>query len=314
MPPLSPPPPTPPQPPPGATGQSPVPNPTTTHTPSLRVLASGSSGNCTILRCADATLLIDAGLSPRRTRNHLADMGMTLDQLDGILLTHLDSDHFHPGWAKALPDNLPVYLHHTHKAEARRRGFTQGTYLPFRDILSPAPDLHIAAMLCDHDDTGTASFRFEFACGASLGFATDLGCVTDHLAEHLACVDVLAIESNYCPRLQALSDRPEFLKRRVTGGRGHLSNHETVSLIEDVSPRDHVVLLHLSRQCNDPTLVKRLHAEADYRLTITQPDQPTPWIRIEHAPPGSPQIVTTTPTSRKASNTPRTLFVPTPGT
>lgn len=293
-----------------------MPNPSATQAPALCVLASGSSGNCTVLRAAETTLLIDAGLSPRRTRNHLADIGMTLSQIDGILLTHLDSDHYHIGWAKALPDHLPVYLHREHLAEARRRGFKRGTYRPFHRSLTPADGLHVAAMLCDHDDTGTASFRFEFACGASLGFATDLGRVTDTLAQHLACVDVLAIESNYCPELQALSDRPEFLKRRVTGGRGHLSNHETVSLIEDVSPRDHVVLLHLSRECNNPTLVKRLHADTPYRLTITRQDKPTSWIRIIPAPPGSTPTVTTTPTTTPAAgrpaNMPRTLFAPTP--
>ena len=257
------------------------------HSAAIRVLASGSAGNCTILRTGSATLLIDAGLSPRRTRTLLAESGLTLDDLDGILVTHFDSDHFHAGWARALPEDLPVYLHREHESEARRRGLLRRSCRTFERSVAPADDLSVFALLCAHDDVGTASFRFEFPSGSSLGFATDVGRVTDRLAEHLECVDVLAIESNYCPKMQAASNRPAFLKRRVTGGSGHLSNHEAFGFIEDVSPRDHVVLLHLSRECNDPALVAALHAESAYGLTIANQHEPTAWIPIgQPVPPG----------------------------
>lgn len=265
----------------------------------LRVLASGSAGNCTLLRAGGSTLLIDAGLSPRRTRAMLAESGLTLENLDGVLLTHLDRDHFHAGWPKALPDALPVYLHREHEAEARRRGLRRAACRPFHTAITPTDNLCAFALLCAHDDVGTVSFRFEFTGGASLGFATDLGRVTDALAEHLDSVDVLAIESNYCPRMQAQSDRPEFLKRRVTGGNGHLSNHEALGFIEDVSPRDHVVLLHLSRECNDPTLVESLHAGRRYALTIANQHEPTRWISIGRTPPSA---VSTLQTRGPATN------------
>lgn len=200
-------------------------------------------------------------------------------------MTHFDSDHFHAGWAKALPEDLPVYLHREHESEARRRGLLRRSCRAFDRAVTPADDLCVFALLCAHDDVGTVSFRFEFPCGSSLGFATDVGRVTEPLAEHLECVDVLAIESNYCPKLQAASNRPEFLKRRVTGGSGHLSNHEAFGFIEDVSPRDHVVLLHLSRECNDPALVEALHAESAYTLTIASQHEPTGWIPIGRPEP-----------------------------
>lgn len=258
----------------------------------IRVLASGSAGNCTILRTGSATLLIDAGLSPRRTRGLLAECGLTLDDLDGILVTHFDTDHFHGGWAKALPEGLPVYLHREHESEARRRGLFRRSCRAFDKAVTPADDLCVFALLCAHDDVGTVSFRFEFPCGSSLGFATDVGRVTEPLAEHLECVDVLAIESNYCPKMQAESNRPEFLKRRVTGGSGHLSNHEAFGFIVDVSPRDHVVLLHLSRECNDPALVEQLHADAAYGLTIACQHEPTGWIPIGRPAPAPNPAVT----------------------
>jgi phosphoribosyl 1,2-cyclic phosphodiesterase len=249
-------------------------------TPALRVLASGSSGNATILRTARSTILIDAGLSPRRTRAHLAQLDLTLEDLNGILLTHLDSDHFHTGWPNALPQSLPVYMHSTHLRTAQARGLPRRACKTFNDVFEPTDDFAAFVTLNAHDQLGTAAFRFEFVTGASLGFATDLGSISDSLVEHLSAVDVLAIESNYCPKMQVESDRPSFLKHRVMGGSGHLSNQECAQLVAEIRPRDHVVLLHLSRQCNDPGLAARLHAREPYRLTVTSQTEPTPWIEI----------------------------------
>jgi len=257
--------------------------------PCLRVLASGASGNCSVLRTPGATFLIDAGLSPRRTLGYLAEMGLDPADLDGILLTHLDSDHFHLGWPRALPAGVPVYVHATHLRQARARGLPRDAGTPFGEVIDLAPDLCARAILSAHDQLGTAAFRFQFPTGACLGFATDLGSVSDTLVEHLGGVDVLAIESNYCPRMQVESDRPEFLKERVMGGSGHLSNQECARLVAEIGPRSHVVLLHLSRQCNDPTLAARLHARQPYRLTVSSQTEPTPWIEIHSAPLPRPE-------------------------
>lgn len=131
--------------------------------------------------------------------------------------------------------------------------------------------------------------------GGSIGFATDLGRVTPELVKLFkgdgsgggaveggvrGGVDVLAIESNYCPRMQAASGRPGFLIERITGGRGHLSNHQAAEAIRAIEPREHVVLLHLSRQCNDVGLVASLHEGSDYHVTISSQDVPTRWVPI----------------------------------
>lgn len=254
--------------------------PTQDGEPSLCVLASGSSGNCSVLRSAGSTILIDAGLSPRRTRLLLEGLGLGLDALDGVLLTHLDSDHFHSGWARGLPASVPVFVHRSHVREACRRGVARSACWGFGDMAELSDDYCVFVMLNAHDELGTASFRFEFVTGSSLGFATDVGRVSDALVEHLSGVDVLAVESNYCPRMQVESDRPAFLKQRVMGGSGHLSNEECAQLVAEVGPREHVVLLHLSRQCNEPSLAARAHARRPYRLTVTSQTEPTAWIAI----------------------------------
>lgn len=265
-------------------------NPTEASPPaaSLCILASGSAGNCTVLLlpvCGQQrVILIDAGISPRRTRRLLAEAGLSLDMLDSIVLTHLDHDHWNTGWLAALPEGTPVHLHRRHAAAGRREGILPESARPFDGDFDICPGVSVSAAVASHDALGVATFRFEFATaaagGASLGFATDLGRVTDGLIDHLRGVDVLAIESNYCPRMQEASPRPAFLKRRIMGGSGHLSNEQSLRAVEEIGPGSDVILLHLSRQCNHPDLVAELHHGAPYRVTIAEQTRATPWVHI----------------------------------
>jgi phosphoribosyl 1,2-cyclic phosphodiesterase len=257
--------------------------------PALCVLASGSQGNCSVLRFSDAQhrtrhVLIDLGLSPRRTRALLASAGLELARVDGVIFTHLDHDHAHPGWSSgALAPGTQVLVHKSHLSRGQRQGVNLGRVQTFR--LEPFEldcGLRVDPVLNAHDDLGTAAFRFELG-GARLGFATDLGRVSDELVTHLHGVDTLAIESNYCPRMQQESDRPSYLKQRIMGGRGHLSNQQAAEAVRAIAPRDHVVLLHLSRQCNRPELVRPLHEQGGYRLTISTQHAPTGWLPIRPA-------------------------------
>lgn len=255
----------------------------------LRVLASGSAGNCSVLEYGPTTrrraCLIDAGLSPRRTFRLLDDCRIDRDSVEMVLLTHLDHDHWSSGWRGHWPRNWQLFLSGDHLAAGRRqRMLPQDHITPLEQAPAEVmPGLRLATIDAAHDDQGVSSFRFDITVSnftGSLGFATDLGRVPERLVECFRGVDVLAIESNYCPDMQMASDRPEFLKRRIMGGAGHLSNQQAVDAIEAIGPRDHVVLLHLSQQCNDPGLVASLHAGADYSLTITGQDCPSRWVTI----------------------------------
>jgi phosphoribosyl 1,2-cyclic phosphodiesterase len=249
----------------------------------LRVFASGSQGNCTLLRAGSAHVLIDLGLSPRRTAALLAAESLTFDDLEAVLLTHLDHDHAHAGWCAQigtdapLPRHVEVFVPRTSLGRAQRMGFNAGRALPFRSPFRTRSGLRVDPLMNFHDALGSAAFRLTLET-TSIGFATDLGRVTDELVAHLRHVDVLAIESNYCPALQAASPRPTFLKRRITGGRGHLSNAECREATSLIAPRTHTLLLHLSRQCNTPELAAAPHAGAPYGLTICNQHGPSPWV------------------------------------
>jgi phosphoribosyl 1,2-cyclic phosphodiesterase len=275
----------------------PQPVPPPQDSPAVSVLASGSSGNCTVMvlqACGRRRLcLIDAGLSPRRTERMLEALGLSLADLDSIILTHLDHDHYHSGWATGLPDGACLRLHRRHAARARNEDRAPGACEPFEEGFELCPGVHVRVCMASHDQLGVASFRFDFAgWGSSLGFATDLGRITDALLEHLRGVDVLAIESNYCPQLQHSSLRPWFLKRRIMGGQGHLSNDQALRAIEEIGPRSHVVFLHLSRECNRPEIISEMHAGADYAITIAAPETPTRWVHVR-PPLGMPPVIRT---------------------
>lgn len=224
--------------------------------------------------------LIDLGITPRRVVRLLHALGLGMHCLDDALLTHLDRDHYHPNWAAFLPGHATLRLHVHHEAQARRwRLPMPRRVIPFENTCGLVCGPRVAARVMDHDELGSCAMRLD--CGSGeLGFATDLGRVTDELIGHLLGVDVLAIESNYCPRLQAASDRPEFLKRRITGGAGHLSNEECAAATRRIGPREHVVLLHLSAQCNEHAIAARHHEGASYGLTIAPRDEPSPWVSV----------------------------------
>lgn len=261
---------------------------------SFSILGSGSSGNSTVVTLNGAQspvhLLIDCGLSPRQTNKRLAQFDLTIDDISAILVTHFDTDHFHMGWPARLQDvKIAVHVHKRHRSTAGR-ACVPGRSLNLHDgrvKIDGAANSVIEGILLAHDDLGTCGFVIEHD-GVRLGFATDLGIVPHYLHQHFVRLDAIALESNYDRDMQDRSARPAFLKRRIMGGRGHLSNDQALQAIlqlADCCELQHIALLHLSRQCNCPRLVQKMYAErAGHllgRLTITNQFEPTPMLRVE---------------------------------
>ena len=262
----------------------------------LCVLASGSAGNCAAVRFGRRSLLlIDCGLTPRATAERLATVGASLDDVTAVCLTHLDRDHFAPVWGPTLvrrgirlccpADRVEDAVAATGAVGLRRM------LVPFADgrPFEPVPGLDVETLATAHDRDGSHALRVGHA-GRSIGYATDLGTVPAELVRRLCGVDVLAIESNYDPAMQRASGRPDFVQRRIAGGRGHLSNAQALGAVKRVftrcrragcSPPGHVVLLHRSRQANCPRLLRSMFA-ADpalrRRVILAEQDRPTGWL------------------------------------
>ncbi|MFK7758935.1 MAG: MBL fold metallo-hydrolase [Phycisphaerales bacterium] len=265
----------------------------------LCVLASGSRGNCSVLVVPSTpetprrVYLIDAGLSPTRTRKLLDARGIRPDEVDEIVFTHLDTDHCYAGWTRAMrPGSFRAKLriHRTHMGRAERMGLLETHAEPFDNDCMLSTNVRMHTEMLAHDSLGVACFRFVInhpdKPTAHLGFATDCGRVTPGLIEHMRGVDTLAIESNYCPTMQEESGRPAFLKKRIMGGSGHLSNQLSAHAVTRINPRQHLVLLHLSQQCNTPEIAASEHSHSGIIRTISTQKDPTPWIPIHARQPG----------------------------
>lgn len=270
--------------------------------PGLCVLASSSSGNCSVIAMPGPfqprVVLLDLGIGPKILRRSLRLMGLDTSHVTDVVLTHLDADHFRLPTLRQLPPAARLRLHRAHLGRAERLNALVHRRCEVFDAepFSPLPGLTFTSTLMSHDAHGTAAFRIELEHDerlATIGWATDLGRATPRLCQHLAGVDVLAIESNYCPKLQRASDRPAFLKRRIMDGSGHLSNDEAAQAVRTIAPRRHVVLLHLSRECNTVELASQGHAAGPYGLTVAPPDAPTPWLELAgfaRTPPPRPAV------------------------
>ncbi len=279
----------------------------------LCILASGSAGNCAAVRCPGGAIFIDIGIGPRSTAKRLEGTGLTLADIRAICLTHLDRDHFNVHWVGAiLKLRIPIFCHGSRVNDllslvigpGRAIDGDSGKAEAFSSLIAPfdgqafAPvdGLRISSIALEHDEAGSHGFVLE-ALGCRIGYATDLGHVPAALIDCFSDLDLLALESNYDSAMELASNRPIFLKHRIMGGRGHLSNQQAMAAIQSILdghqrrqirlPR-HIVLLHRSRQCNCPDLLRRFFCQDQRiapRLVLAHQYERTEWLRIM---PGMP--------------------------
>jgi phosphoribosyl 1,2-cyclic phosphodiesterase len=237
------------------------------------VLASGSKGNATLVRGAGPGLLIDAGIGPRSLRDRLESVGAGWSSIGAVVLTHTHGDHVDSAtFAEVARRGLTLYCHEGHRLTlSRDAGFRRleeaGLVTCFDDDrpFLTTTGIRLEPIAVPHDGGPTFGFRLEIsgarrARPVSLGYLADSGTWSERMADALADVDALGVEFNHDVAMQRSSGRPWVLIRRNLGDRGHLSNHQGAELVEAVVRRSrrgalqHLVLLHLSQQCNEPGL------------------------------------------------------------
>lgn len=217
-------------------------------------LASGSKGNCLYFAHKRTKILIDAGLSGRATQNKLHEIGVEIEEVQAILITHEHSDHIAGLKMLALKKQIPVIANiETAKAITKQLGecpefqiFTTGERFQFGD-------LYITPFSIQHDSCDPVAFRIE-AGSAKIGICTDLGFATSLVKRHLTGCDFLHIEANHEPHMVHACSRPPVYKQRVLSRSGHLSNEACGDLIQEVlhDGLKHIHLAHLSQECNHP--------------------------------------------------------------
>lgn len=220
-------------------------------------LNSGSNGNCYYVGNAEEAILVDAGISCKETELRMSRLGLSMKKVKAIFISHEHGDHIRGLTVLAKKFQIPVYI-------------TQGTFDNSKLSLPESlvhifnshdkvqiGSLEIACFPKVHDAAEPHSFLVS--CGEiKVGVFTDLGVVCDQLSLHFKQCHAAFLEANYDEELLQNGKYPYYLKTRIRGGKGHLSNKQALELFTSHRPENlsHLLLSHLSKDNNDPELVE----------------------------------------------------------
>lgn len=235
-------------------------------------IASGSEGNSLLVSAGGTHILVDAGISARRITTALLSLGLTPGDIAGVLVTHEHSDHTAGLATLTKQYRLPLY------ASGGTAGALCARIPHAADVLHLLPrqgvltlgDVQVTVFPTSHDAAESIDFRFDCG-GAALGILTDTGCVTPEAEQALQGVDLLVLESNHDEDWLLSGPYPYYLKQRILGNRGHLSNDAAAALAQRMASAGtrQFVLAHLSRENNTPERARQTMARALAGLDVS---------------------------------------------
>lgn len=233
------------------------------------ILGSGSKGNCTIISGPKGAVMVDCGFSARYACNRMKEAGIDPASIDAILLTHEHTDHFAGIDVLSRKLNVPIYTAEGTSRVPKVSKLRNVEAIHNRTRMSVA-GIDITTFPTSHDAADPIGFRFE-AGGDVFGYATDTGVMSQEGMELLGGCRILALESNHDEKMLAQGPYPGYLKTRISGTDGHLSNAQArevlTSLLDD--NLQCVVGMHLSQINNLPDL-----AMASLRSVMSENDHP----------------------------------------
>jgi phosphoribosyl 1,2-cyclic phosphodiesterase len=222
-------------------------------------LNSGSNGNCYYVGDGETAVLIDAGLSCRETERRMQQLGLDINKVKAIFISHEHADHVTglPGLTKKYP--WPIYITAPTLAAAKLP-LNNELVQPF--VAHQAVDiagLQVTAFPKWHDAADPHSFTVSNG-QVTIGIFTDIGEPCQHVAHYFAQCHAAFLEANYCENMLDNSHYPIFLKQRISGKHGHLSNTQAVQLfLAHKGPHlSHLLLSHLSKNNNSPQLAETI--------------------------------------------------------
>ncbi|MFP5078843.1 MBL fold metallo-hydrolase [Pedobacter sp. JCM 36344] len=234
-------------------------------------LNSGSNGNCYYIGNETEAILVDAGLSCKETEKRMLRLGLSLSKVKAIFISHEHTDHIKGLCNLASKYNLPIYI---------TPGTLMGCRFSLRQDLINYISGHTATAIGSLEVIGfpkihdaSEPFSFMISCGATkVGVFTDLGSACEQLTFYFKQCSAAFLEANYDDELLSKSAYPYFLKRRISGGRGHLSNKQALDLFLAHKSDDmtHLLLAHLSKDNNCPQLVQQLFTQhaGDTKISV----------------------------------------------
>jgi phosphoribosyl 1,2-cyclic phosphodiesterase len=226
---------------------------------SFASLNSGSNGNCYYLGNEQDAILIDAGLSCKETEKRMKELGLSLHRIKAIFISHEHIDHIKGVEVLAKKYTIPVYITPDTFENSRCPIPKEQVIWMNNNQTIDIGNIKIKSFSKYHDAADPTSFIVE--CNdIKVGVFTDIGQVCKNVILHFKQCDAVFLEANYDREMLMNGHYPYTLKSRISGGDGHLSNDEALDLfINHRTPKlKYLLLSHLSKENNDPDLVKKL--------------------------------------------------------
>ncbi|MEO6732624.1 MAG: MBL fold metallo-hydrolase [Ferruginibacter sp.] len=238
---------------------------------------SGSNGNCYYIGNDTEAVLIDAGISCRETEKRMRLLGLSMNKVKAIFISHEHTDHVRGLAGLAEKHSLPVYItSHTY----RRCSIPINKTL-IHELYTHEPvaigELQVTAFPKNHDAVDPHSFIISCE-GVTIGVFTDIGISCEHVIKYFGKCHAAFLEANYDEELLENGRYPQHLKNRIRGGKGHLSNRQALEIFTTHRPpfMTHLLLSHLSKDNNKPLMVQQLftaHAEGIQIIVASRYEQ-----------------------------------------
>lgn len=223
-------------------------------------IASGSSGNCTYIGTDSTHILVDAGVSCKKIVEGLNKLEISPKDLDGIFVTHEHIDHIAGLGVMSRKYGVPIYA-----TKGTLQGIKQTSSLGkidadfFNEIRNEEKmaikDIKIHPFKISHDANEPSAYRVTYG-SKKVAVATDIGYFDDYIVENLKGLDAMVLEANHDVNMLQVGPYPYYLKQRILGNRGHLSNENAGRLLCRImhDGLKAVTLGHLSKENNIPEL------------------------------------------------------------
>jgi phosphoribosyl 1,2-cyclic phosphodiesterase len=250
-------------------------------------LNSGSNGNCYYIGNDREAVLVDAGISCKETEKRMYRLGLSMSKVKAIFISHEHTDHIKGVQVISKKYQLPVYITNDTLVNGGL-SLSEQAVLPFKAYVPvQIGNIVVTAFPKFHDAAEPHSFIV--ACNdIKIGVFTDIGAPCDHLVNHFKQCHAAFLEANYDEEMLANGKYPYYLKKRISGGHGHLSNKQALELFKTHKPAfmTHLLLSHLSKDNNNPELVQQLFTQhaGDTRIIVASRYEETPVYQISITP------------------------------
>lgn len=248
-------------------------------------IASGSSGNCTYTGTDETALLVDVGVSARQIERGLHSIGREAEDIDGILITHEHSDHIKGLGVLSRRYGIPIYgTKGTLKAIANNSSLGQIDAGLYREIHIDQDfqvgDVTVHPFEIPHDAAQPSAYRISHE-DTAVAVATDLGVFSDYIVENMKGLNAVLLEANHDIRMLQAGPYPYYLKQRILGTHGHLSNENAGRLLCRILHDNlkHIFLGHLSKEnnydalayetvCSEVTMGENPYKASDFHIRV----------------------------------------------